>query len=72
MEKPEGRDFVWNENLSCPCCSKVLSSRKGLEKHYRIHVGHKRFLCACGKAFLESYGLTRHRRGCPQAYFIPP
>ena len=69
VTNPDGtRDFIFDRDFSCPCCPKVLSSRKGREKHYRIHVGDRRFVCECGTRFVENYQLAAHRKRCPDAH----
>ena len=45
-----------NEQLhsvfTCLCCFKTFTSRSNLERHSRLHTGHKPYSCAiCGKAF---------------------
>ena len=61
----EGMKFlVANPDFSCPVCHKVLASRQGLQRHYRIHTGLKPFVCSCSKAFPEANKLTVHRRRC--------
>ena len=58
---------VENPDLRCPVCHKVLASRQGLQRHYRIHTGLMPFGCMCAKAFSEAHKLTEHRRRCGQS-----
>lgn len=49
------------KNNTCPVCGKVLSNRRILKRHYRIHTKVKLYECnTCGKTFTRSDVYKNH------------
>lgn len=47
--------------FTCLCCFKTFTSRSNLERHSRLHTGHKPYTCnVCGKAFSRKDHLSNH------------
>ena len=47
--------------FTCPYCFKTFTSRSNLERHSRLHTGHRPYVCSlCGKAFSRKDHLTNH------------
>src|SRR6218665_1178128 len=47
--------------FTCLCCFKTFTSRSNLERHSRLHTGHKPYTCSiCGKAFSRKDHLSNH------------
>lgn len=54
-----------NPNLCCHVCGKLFTRRAGLNAHVLQHGGIFRFWCDepdCGKGFVHTYQLIRHKR----------
>lgn len=47
--------------FTCLCCFKTFTSRSNLERHSRLHTGHRPYACnICGKAFSRKDHLSNH------------
>jgi len=47
--------------FTCNVCYRTFTSRSNLERHSRLHTGHKPYICTkCGKAFSRKDHLTNH------------
>ncbi len=47
--------------FTCRICYRTFTSRSNLERHSRLHTGHKPYICSkCGKAFSRKDHLTNH------------
>lgn len=47
--------------FTCQSCFKTFTSRSNLERHSRLHTGHKPYVCTiCGKAFSRKDHLSNH------------
>ena len=47
--------------FTCNICYRTFTSRSNLERHSRLHTGHKPYICTkCGKAFSRKDHLTNH------------
>lgn len=47
--------------FTCGICYRTFTSRSNLERHSRLHTGHKPYICTkCGKAFSRKDHLTNH------------
>ena len=47
--------------FTCRVCYRTFTSRSNLERHSRLHTGHKPYICSkCGKAFSRKDHLTNH------------
>ena len=47
--------------VTCRYCYKTFTSRSNLERHSRLHTGHKPYVCSiCGKAFSRKDHLSNH------------
>ncbi|ELT94025.1 hypothetical protein CAPTEDRAFT_74845, partial [Capitella teleta] len=47
--------------FTCQSCFKTFTSRSNLERHSRLHTGHKPYSCSiCGKAFSRKDHLSNH------------
>lgn len=47
--------------FTCQCCYKTFTSRSNLERHSRLHTGHRPYIChICGKAFSRKDHLSNH------------
>ena len=59
--KRKGRREITQSSCSCPICQKILSNKRSLTKHMRIHSGERPFKCTeCDKTFIDKTGLKRH------------
>lgn len=47
--------------FTCQCCYKTFTSRSNLERHSRLHTGHRPYIChICSKAFSRKDHLSNH------------
>jgi len=47
--------------FTCLCCFKTFTSRSNLERHSRLHTGHRPYACpVCGKTFSRKDHLSNH------------
>ena len=47
--------------FTCQCCYKTFTSRSNLERHSRLHTGHRPYVChICDKAFSRKDHLSNH------------
>ena len=47
--------------FTCNVCFRTFTSRSNLDRHARLHTGHKPYVCSkCGKAFSRKDHLTNH------------
>ena len=47
--------------FTCLCCFKTFTSRSNLERHSRLHTGHRPYSCpVCGKTFSRKDHLSNH------------
>jgi len=47
--------------FTCLCCFKTFTSRSNLERHSRLHTGHRPYSCpVCGKSFSRKDHLSNH------------
>lgn len=47
--------------FTCNVCFRTFTSRSNLDRHARLHTGHKPYVCTkCGKAFSRKDHLTNH------------
>ncbi|ODN00806.1 Zinc finger and BTB domain-containing protein 10, partial [Orchesella cincta] len=61
--KKRGRKGKTTTRRICELCSKILSNRKGLERHMLIHTGEKPFPCdICAKLFRRKDNCVRHKK----------
>ncbi|KAJ0027096.1 hypothetical protein NQD34_018096 [Periophthalmus magnuspinnatus] len=63
---PEPRtsgDVSKRKKHQCYFCQKIFKSKKGLQRHIRIHTGDKPYSCpVCDRRFAQLSGLTVHKR----------
>merc|ERR1712051_76134 len=48
------------KKLSCKECGKGYSSKRGLDRHVKIHNGKLHFCAICNKGFTDNFDLKRH------------
>ena len=50
-------------DLTCPICSKIISSKNNLSKHMLIHTDQRDFECnICLKRFRLKHHMLRHKK----------
>jgi uncharacterized Zn-finger protein len=57
-------DNITKQPVTCPTCSKTLSSRQNLRQHMNIHTGEKPFKCnylGCSLSFKHASQLSNHK-----------
>jgi len=53
-------DNMEDKKLSCKECGKGYSSKRGLDRHVKIHSGKLHFCQICNKGFTDAFDLKRH------------
>jgi uncharacterized Zn-finger protein len=57
LDKGETKSF----ETKCSICGKVLSSKKNMKKHYKLHSEERNYVCKiCNKSYKRSDHLKRH------------
>ncbi|KAL5274924.1 hypothetical protein ACFFRR_001133 [Megaselia abdita] len=56
-------DVIFNEEGTCPLCSKTFSKKSSLLTHIRNHSAERKFVCSfCNKGFTQAANLRNHER----------
>lgn len=56
-------DLIFNEEGSCPLCSKTFSRKSSLITHIRNHSAERKYICSyCQKRFTQAANLRNHER----------
>ncbi|XP_055374824.1 zinc finger protein 184 isoform X3 [Condylostylus longicornis] len=56
-------DLLFNEEGSCPLCSKTFSRKSSLLTHIRNHSAERKYVCTyCQKGFTQAANLRNHER----------